>query len=72
VRVPYFAIGTIADPHRIQFCALHHSQQGAIAIALVRMDQLKQSITERDWTDTEFQFDRVLRSLTKHLYETNH
>ena len=64
--------GTVADPHRIQFCPLHHRQQGAIAITLVRMEQLKQGITERDWTQTEFQFDRVLRSLTKQLHETNH
>ena len=64
--------GTEADPHRIQFCPIHHGQQGAIAITLVRMEQLKQAITERDWTQTEFQFDRVLRSLTKQLHETNH
>ena len=64
--------GTVADPHRIQFCPLHHAQQGAIAITLVRMEQLKQAIVTRDWTQTEFQFDRVLRSLTKQLHETNH
>jgi hypothetical protein len=29
------------------------------------MDQLKSAIQARVWTDTEFQFDRVLRSLTK-------
>jgi len=59
--------GTEADPYRIQFCPFHHKQQGAIAITLVRMEQLKQAITDRDWTQTEFQFDRVLRSLTKQL-----
>ena len=66
------AAGTEADPHRIQFCPLHHGQQGAIAITLVRMEQLKQAITQRDWTQTEFQFDRVLRSVTKQSHETNY
>jgi len=64
--------GTAADAHRIQFCPLHHRQQGAIAVTLIRMEQLKQAIIDRDWTQTEFQFDRVLRSLTKQLHETNH
>ena len=63
--------GTQADPHRILFCPLHHGQKGAIAVTRVRMEQLKQAITERDWIQTEFQFDRVLRSLTKQLHETN-
>ena len=64
--------GKPGDPLRIDFCPLHHKQQGAIVVTLVRMEQLKQAITERDWTQTEFQFDRVLRSLTKQLHETNH
>jgi len=64
--------GTVADPHRIQFCPLHHAQQGVIAITLVRLEQLKQAITDRDWTQTEFQFDRVLRSVTKQSHEKNH
>ena len=64
--------GTEADPHRIQFCPLHHRQQGAIAVTLIRMEQLTQAIIDRDWTQTEFQFDRVLRSLTKQLHETNY
>jgi len=29
------------------------------------MEQLKNAINARDWNRTEFQFDRVLRSLTK-------
>lgn len=57
--------GTPADPLRIEFCPLHGSRCGAIAITLVRMDQLKSAIQSRDWPDTEFQFDRVPRSLTK-------
>jgi len=57
---------------RIDFCPPHRSKQGAIAVTLIRMDQLKQAIIDRDWTQTEFQFDRVLRSLTKQLHETNH
>jgi len=57
--------GTEENPLRIVFCPLHHNYQGAIAIALVRMEQLKQSIERRNWTETEFQFDRVLRALTK-------
>jgi hypothetical protein len=64
--------GTMAIPHRIQFCPLHHRQQGAIAVVLIRMEQLKHAIAARDWTQTEFQFDRVLRSLTKQMHETNH
>src|SRR5260221_6998241 len=59
--------GTAANPHQIQFCQLHHRQQGAIAIVLIRLEHLKQAITDRDWTQTEFQFDRVLRSLTKNI-----
>ena len=50
---------------RIEFCPVHNNQRGTIAITLVRMDQLKSAIQARDWSDTEFQFDRVLRSLTK-------
>jgi len=57
--------GTHADPLCIEFCPFHHNQSGTIAITLVRMDQLKSAIQARDWPDTEFQFDRVLRSLTK-------
>jgi len=57
--------GTQADPFRIEFCAVHDNQRGSIAVTLVRMDQLKAAIQSRDWPDTEFQFDRVLRSLTK-------
>jgi len=59
--------GTVADPHQIQFCPLHHRQQGAIAIVLIRLEHLKQAIIDRDWTQTEFQFDRVLRSVTKNI-----
>jgi hypothetical protein len=59
--------GTADDPFHTAFCPLHHDQKGAIAVALVRMDQLKRAIEHRDWTQTEFQFDRVLRSLTKKL-----
>ena len=65
-------VGKPGDPLRIDFCPLHHRQQGAIAVTLIRMDQLKQAIIDRDWTQTEFQFDRVLHSLTKQLHETNH
>ena len=57
--------GTQADPLRIESCPTHANQRGTIAVALVRMDQLKSAIQARDWPDTEFQFDRVLRSLTK-------
>ncbi len=57
--------GTEKDPFRIDFCPLHCDQRGAIAVALVRMEQLKAAIQSRDWSQTEFQFDRVLRSLTK-------
>jgi hypothetical protein len=59
--------GATTDPYRIEFCPLHHDQQGTIAVTLVRLEQLRQSITARDWNQTEFQFDRVLRSLTKQL-----
>lgn len=58
--------GTDADPFRIQFCQLHRNRRGAIAVVLVRMEQLKRAIQHRDWGETEFQFDRVLRSLTKY------
>ncbi len=57
--------GTHAAPWRIEFCPIHNNQSGTIAITLVRMDRLKSAIQARDWSDTEFQFDRVLRSLTK-------
>jgi len=57
--------GSQADPLRIEFCPVHNNQRGTIAVTLVRMDQLKSAIHARDWPDTEFQFDRVLRSLTK-------
>ena len=57
--------GTPADPLRIEFCPVHNNQRGTIAITLVRMDQLKSAFQARDWSGTEFQFDRVLRSLTK-------
>jgi len=57
--------GTHADPLRIEFCPFHNNQRGTIAVTLVRMDQLKSAIQARDWPDTEFQFDRLLRSLTK-------
>ena len=57
--------GTHADPLCIEFCKVHNNERGAIAVTLVRMDQLKSAIRARDWPDTEFQFDRVLRSLTK-------
>ena len=57
--------GTPDNPLQIEFCPLHHDQQGTIAVSLVRMEQLKEAIQERDWPATEFQFDRVLRSLTK-------
>ena len=57
--------GTRADPLRIEFCPVHNNQRGTIAVTLVRMDQLKSAIQARDWSDTEFQFDRVLRSLIK-------
>ena len=56
--------GTRADPLRIEFCPVHNNQRGAIAITLVRMGHLKSAIQSRDWSDTEFQFDGVLRSLT--------
>ena len=57
--------GTQADPLRIELCQVHNDQRGTIAITLVRMDQLKSAIRARDWPDMEFQFDRVLRYLTK-------
>jgi hypothetical protein len=57
--------GTDNDPLRIAFCPVHRDQRGTIAVALVRMEQLKAAIESRDWSQTEFQFDRVLRSLTK-------
>lgn len=63
--------GTDNAPLRIAFCPVHREQLGAIAVALVRMEQLKAAIQNRDWTQTEFQFDRVLRSLTKYD-QTNH
>ncbi len=63
--------GTGNDPLRIAFCPVHRNQRGAIAVALVRMEQLKTAITNRDWSQAEFQFDRVLRSLTKYD-QTNH
>jgi hypothetical protein len=57
--------GAKSDPLRIDFCPVHNNQRGTIAVTLARMDQLKSAIQARVWTDTEFQFDRVLRSLTK-------
>jgi hypothetical protein len=57
--------GTDTDPLRIDFCPGHRSRCGAIAVTLIRMDQLRTAIQSRDWPDTEFQFDRLLRSLTK-------
>ncbi len=59
------------DPVRIEFCPFHQDQRGAIAVTLVRLEQLKAAIQIRDWTQAEFQFDRVLRSLTKYD-QTNH
>ncbi len=58
--------GTSNDPLRIALCPLHRDQRGGIAVVLVRMEQLKAAIERRDWNQTEFQFDRVLRSLTKY------
>ncbi len=58
--------GADQDPFRIQFCPLHLDRCGGITVALVRMEQLKKAIRDRDWTRTEFQFDRVLRALTKY------
>jgi len=52
-------------PLRIEFCPLHQQQHGTIAIVLVRMEQLRHAIQSRNWLEAEFQFDRVLRSLTK-------
>ena len=57
--------GTQTDQFRIEFCPVHTNQHGAIAVTLVRMEQLKSAIQSRNWSDTKFQFDRVLRSLTK-------
>ena len=57
--------GTHADPLCIEFCPVHHNQRGTIGVTMVRIDQLKNAIRARDWPDTEFQLDRVLRSLTK-------
>ena len=57
--------GTHADPLQIEFCPVHNNQRETIAVVLVRMDQLKSAILARDWSDTEFQLDRVMRSLTK-------
>ena len=57
--------GTHADPLCIEFCPVNNNQRGTIAVALVRMEQLKSAIQARDLSYTEFQFDRVLRSLTK-------
>lgn len=65
--------GTAADPLHIRFCGLH--QPGGIVVALVRMEHLKTAIVSRNWSSVEFQFDRVLRSLTKRQrtnYETDH
>jgi hypothetical protein len=60
-------VGTESDPFRNQFCPMHLDQQGTIIVTLIRMEQLKQAIVARDWPDTEFQFDRVLRALTKQM-----
>jgi hypothetical protein len=57
--------GQRVNPLRINLCPLHKNQPGCMAVTLVRMEQLKQAIQSRSWEDTEFQFDRVLRSLTK-------
>jgi len=57
--------GIHADPLCIEFCPVHDNQRRTIAVTLIRLDQLKSAIQARDWPDTEFQFDRVLRSLTK-------
>jgi hypothetical protein len=57
--------GEPVDPLRIEFCPLHRDRQGMITVTLVRMEQLRHAIQSRNWSDTEFQFDRVLRSLTK-------
>lgn len=59
--------GTQADPFRIQFCPLHGDLRGVITVTLVRMEQLKTAMSSRNWADTEFQFDRVWRSLTKNM-----
>jgi hypothetical protein len=55
--------GTVADPLHIQFCGLH--QPGGIVVALVRLEHLKTAIVSRNCASVEFQFDRVLRALTK-------
>jgi hypothetical protein len=57
--------GQRVNPLRIDFCPPHRNQQGTIAVTLVRMEELKTAIQSRSWDDTEFQCDRVLRSLTK-------
>lgn len=57
--------GTHDNPLRVQFCPGHRNQERIIAVALIRLEQLKLSIQGRSWPETEFQFDRVLRALTK-------
>jgi hypothetical protein len=57
--------GQRVNPLRIEFCPIHKNQPGCMAVTLVRMDALRAAIRWRDWIDVEFQFDRVLRSLTK-------
>ena len=34
-------------------------------VPMMRMEALKAAILARDWDDTEFQFDRVLRAMNK-------
>ena len=55
--------GTAADPLHIQFCGPH--QPRGIVVTLVRLEHLKTAIAGRNWSSVEFEFDRVLRSLTK-------
>ncbi len=55
--------GSAEDRWRIEFCPLHQNQRGTIAVTLVRLEQLQGAIEDRDWTETEFQFNRLRRSL---------
>lgn len=38
---------------------------GSLSVALQRLETLGNEIRARDWEQTEFQFDRVLRAVTK-------
>lgn len=63
--------GIIAvDPDRLPFPAAlrfrkKETLHGSSVVLNVRMDTLLSAIRRRDWSDVEFQYDRVLRAIHK-------